>query len=144
MFGSASSGEVGEAFEDGTGCPTEVTLNLRAFDDGACALELFGRSGETSVLAFTGDCRARLRATRTITKTKATSRLTKIARATGANLFIVLVAHQIMKPRSGLAKRLRFGKTVGISVALTPNHFASVAEYSSTDVVGIHRPSSVS
>ena len=49
-----------------------------------------------------------------------------------------------MKPRSGWAKRFRFGKTVAMSVGITPNHFASVAEYSSTEVVGIHRPSSVS
>src|SRR5687768_10345616 len=49
-----------------------------------------------------------------------------------------------MKPRSGWAKRWMLGKTVGISAALTPNHLASVAEYSSTAVVGIHRPVLVS
>lgn len=49
-----------------------------------------------------------------------------------------------MKPRSGLEKRPRFGNTVGISVAVRPNHFASVALYSSTLVVGIQRPVLVS
>jgi hypothetical protein len=49
-----------------------------------------------------------------------------------------------MKPRSGLLNRPRLGKTVGISVAESPNHFAMVALYSSTLVVGIQRPVLVS
>ena len=48
-----------------------------------------------------------------------------------------------MKPRFGFAKRPMFGNTTGRSVALTPNHVASVALYSSTLVVGIHRRSPV-
>lgn len=48
------------------------------------------------------------------------------------------------KPRSGAAKRPRFGKTSGRSVRATPNHRASVAEYSSTEIDGIQRPSRVS
>src|ERR1700680_308174 len=50
----------------------------------------------------------------------------------------------IMKPRSGWLKRPRFGNTVGMSAALTPNHLARVDAYSSTEVVGIQRPSPVS
>ena len=38
-----------------------------------------------------------------------------------------------MKPRSGVAKRPRYGKTVACCRQLTPNHLASVAEYWSTD-----------
>src|SRR5262249_16702619 len=49
-----------------------------------------------------------------------------------------------MKPRLGLLKRLRFGNTVGRSVALTPNQGASVAEYSAAGVGGTQRPSPVS
>ncbi len=48
------------------------------------------------------------------------------------------------KPRLGLAKRPMLGSTTGRSVSLTPNHVASVALYSSTLVVGIHRPRPVS
>ena len=47
-------------------------------------------------------------------------------------------------PRLGFAKRPMFGSTVGRSVALTPNHVARVAAYSSTLVVGIQRPWAVS
>ena len=45
------------------------------------------------------------------------------------------------KPRSAGAKRPRFGKIDGSAVGSTPNHFASVAPYWSTEVVGIQRPS---
>ena len=45
-----------------------------------------------------------------------------------------------MKPRFGFAKWPRLGKTVGMSVLVRPNHFASVALYSSTLVLGIHVP----
>ena len=48
------------------------------------------------------------------------------------------------KPRYGEANRPRFGKTVGMCVLSTPNHFAIVAAYWSTAVVGIHRPVLVS
>lgn len=45
-----------------------------------------------------------------------------------------------MNPRSIDANRPMFGSTSGISLDVTPNHFARVAEYSSTDVVGIQLP----
>ena len=46
-----------------------------------------------------------------------------------------------MKPRSGTAKLPMFGKTVLMLPVETPNHFASVALYSSTAILGIQRPS---
>src|SRR5207253_1211425 len=46
----------------------------------------------------------------------------------------------VMKPRSGFKKCGRFGKTVVRVVGDTPNHLASVAEYSSTAIFGIQRP----
>ena len=50
-----------------------------------------------------------------------------------------------MKPRSGVAKRLRLGKMAAkLAPGSTPNHLARVAEYWSTAVVGIHRPVLVS
>ncbi len=49
-----------------------------------------------------------------------------------------------MKPRSAVAKRGRFGKTVSMLAGLMPIHFASVAAYWSTAVVGIQRPVLVS
>jgi hypothetical protein len=50
----------------------------------------------------------------------------------------------LRKPRSGWPNWPRLGKTVGMFEALTPNHLARVAEYSSTEVEGIQRPSPVS
>ncbi len=49
-----------------------------------------------------------------------------------------------MNPRSGVANRPRLGSTSGRSLAATPNQRARVAEYSSTEVVGIQRPSPAS
>ena len=49
-------------------------------------------------------------------------------------------AADIIKPRSGLLNRPRFGKIRFNPEADTPNHFASVAEYSSTEIFGTHRP----
>src|SRR3954453_13285258 len=50
-----------------------------------------------------------------------------------------------MKPISGLAKRPMFGRTVARSFCeKPPYHFASVAEYSSTEVLGNPRPSPTS
>ena len=46
----------------------------------------------------------------------------------------------VMNPRSLVGKRDRFGNTDAKSAVGTPNHFASVAPYWSTDVVGIQRP----
>jgi len=40
-----------------------------------------------------------------------------------------------------VAKRERFGKISAISASEAPNHFASVAAYWSTEVVGSRRPS---
>lgn len=45
------------------------------------------------------------------------------------------------KPRFDVAKRPMFGKTDGSARESRPNHWASVAPYWSTDVVGIQRPS---
>lgn len=45
-----------------------------------------------------------------------------------------------MNPKSGEAKRPMFGKIVAMLLLLTPNHFASVALYSSTLTLGIQRP----
>ncbi len=45
-----------------------------------------------------------------------------------------------MNPRSVLANRPKFGSTSTMSLCATPNHRANVAEYSSTEVVGIQRP----
>ena len=49
-----------------------------------------------------------------------------------------------MKPRLGVAKRPRFGKTVARLPLSTPNHVARVAKYWSMAVVGIQRPVLVS
>jgi hypothetical protein len=46
-----------------------------------------------------------------------------------------------IKPRSVRANLPMFGSTAGKSLWPTPNQRASVAEYSSTAIVGIHRPS---
>src|SRR5689334_13853485 len=48
------------------------------------------------------------------------------------------------KPRLGVEKRPRFGKTVPRFPLSTPNHVASVAKYWSMAVLGIQRPVSVS
>src|SRR5215475_2470688 len=45
-----------------------------------------------------------------------------------------------MNPMFLTEKFAKVGKTVGMSVALTPNHAARVAPYWSSEVVGIHRP----
>lgn len=50
----------------------------------------------------------------------------------------------VMKSSPCVTKRPRFGKMVPMSVFETPNQRASVAEYSSTEVVGIQRPVLVS
>ena len=49
-----------------------------------------------------------------------------------------------MNPRSGFANLPRLGSTSGRSLLATPNQRARVAEYSSTEVVGIQRPSPAS
>lgn len=48
-----------------------------------------------------------------------------------------------MIPSVGLEKLARFGKMAGKSAAATPNQFAMVAAYWSSEVVGTHRPSPV-
>src|SRR5689334_20983562 len=50
----------------------------------------------------------------------------------------------VRKPRSGLMKWERLGKIRLRFDPVTPNHFARVAEYSSTEMRGIQRPSCVS
>ena len=40
----------------------------------------------------------------------------------------------------GMENRPMLGKTLGMLLLETPNHLASVAEYSSTEVVGIQAP----
>src|SRR5436305_3838381 len=49
-----------------------------------------------------------------------------------------------INPKSGVPNRPRFGSTTGRSLCATPNHRARVAAYSSTEVVGIQRPSPAS
>lgn len=49
-----------------------------------------------------------------------------------------------INPKFGLLNRPRFGKIVPRSAVPTPNQRARVAEYSSTEVVGIQRPSPAS
>src|SRR6185295_17104827 len=51
---------------------------------------------------------------------------------------------QPINPRSGVANRPRLGSTSGRSLLATPNQRARVDEYSSTEVVGIQRPSPAS
>ena len=55
----------------------------------------------------------------------------------GRNVFAIM-------PHPERACSMALGNTDGRSVAVTPNHLAIVAAYSSTDVPGIHRPSPVS
>lgn len=50
------------------------------------------------------------------------------------------ISAHTMNPKSGEPKRPIFGKIVAMLLLLTPNHFASVALYSSTLTFGIHRP----
>lgn len=61
------------------------------------------------------------------------ARIVKVATSTDSRSLATLCqwdskAHN-MNPKSRDAKRLMLGTTNGISVALTPNHFASVAAY---------------
>ena len=64
-----------------------------------------------------------------ITKSMTTTAASAAAAIHRPGLFCFSIKNYAMKPKSGTAKRPRFGKTYDMLVALTPNHFASVALY---------------
>ena len=64
-----------------------------------------------------------------ITKSMTTTAASAAAAIQSPGLFCFSIKNYAMKPKSGTAKRPRFGKTYDMLVALTPNHFASVALY---------------
>jgi hypothetical protein len=70
--------------------------------------------------------------------------LLRVQWVSGAWLLSGLVSHRIFyyptKFNTGVVKFARFGKIVGKSAGGTPNQFARVAAYWSSEVVGIQRP----
>jgi hypothetical protein len=110
-----------------------IDITLMVFVVGAERLSaMVGESGLRWIIGAGDDCFSACQTSRPIKIT--------IPNANSSRAFISYA----IKPRSDVAKRPMFGNTVAISESLTPNQRARVAEYWSTDVVGIHRPVLVS